>query len=94
MTQERDTTNLTAIALRYEQGQDDAPYVVAKGQREMAETLLKEAEKYSIPIQKNPDLAKILSKVECDEPIPIAAYMAVAEILKYIYAHYGKGESL
>jgi len=74
-----------AIALNYDMGEDQAPKVVAKGEGEVAKQIIKIAKENGIEIREDADLAEILSAIEIDEFIPLEAYTAVAEILKYIY---------
>lgn len=74
-----------AIALKYEQGKDDAPKVSAKGKGYLAEQIIKIAKEHGIEIREDADLATMLSKLDIDTPIPLEAYAAVAEILSYIY---------
>ena len=77
--------NLLAIALQYQDGVDEAPRVIAKGMDFIAEQIIALAKEHGIEIHEDKDLAEILSVLELDSYIPIEAYMAVAEILSYIY---------
>lgn len=79
-----------AIALGYEMGKDQAPKVLAKGEGQIALQIIKVAEENGIEIKKDASLVEILSALELDEFIPLEAYSAVAEILKYIYSKQGK----
>ncbi|MDX1950521.1 MAG: EscU/YscU/HrcU family type III secretion system export apparatus switch protein [Rickettsiales bacterium] len=79
-----------AIALGYEMGVDEAPKVLAKGEGEIAKQIIKIAEEKGIEIKKDASLVEILSALEIDDFIPLEAYSAVAEILKYIYNKQGK----
>ncbi len=75
----------TAVALRYLQGEDDAPRVVARGQGELAARILDLARRRGIPVRRDGDLAGILSKLDLGEQIPPELYQAVAEVLAYLY---------
>jgi flagellar biosynthesis protein len=44
-----------------------------------------------IEIRQDADLVSLLQAVPLDAPIPIEAYVAVAEILSYIYRRRGGG---
>lgn len=77
--------NKLAVALKYQQDLDDAPRVVAKGQKKIAEQIIAMAKENDIPIHEDADLVEILSVLDLDSYIPIEAYLAVAEILSYIY---------
>jgi flagellar biosynthesis protein len=74
-----------AVALGYDMGLDPAPKILAKGEGSIAEQIIKLAEEHRIPIRKDADLVEILSVLELDSFIPLEAYTAVAEILRYIY---------
>jgi flagellar biosynthesis protein len=79
----------TAVALRYDGGADDAPRIVAKGQGTLAEQIIALAKARGIEIRQDADLVNLLAAVPLDAPIPIEAYVAVAEILSYIYRRRG-----
>lgn len=73
------------VALKYKIHEDEAPRVIAKGQGEVARRILEIAKDNNIEIQEDADLAEILYALELDEFIPIEAYQAVADIMKFIY---------
>ena len=74
-----------AVALRYDPEKEASPKIVGKGAGHLAEKLLELAKKHNIPIHEDSDLVNILSKLELNEEIPPAAYIAVAEVLAFIY---------
>ncbi|OIQ86817.1 flagellar biosynthetic protein FlhB [mine drainage metagenome] len=76
-----------AVALSYspERG-DDAPKVTASGRGAEAEQILDLAFRQGVRVREDPDLAEILAAVEIDAVIPLSAFVAVAEILKYVYS--------
>jgi len=75
-----------AIALRYEQGKMNAPQVVAKGQRLMAERIKERARQHGVPLVENKPLARTLFKVvEVGQSIPNELFQAVAEVLAFVY---------
>ncbi|DAB29588.1 MAG TPA: type III secretion system protein [Sulfurimonas sp. UBA12504] len=74
-----------AAALRYDTTKERAPRVVAKGEGQTAENIIKIAELHNLPIRKDEDLIELLSKVELDKEVPEALYKAVAEIFSFIY---------
>lgn len=74
-----------AVALAYELDRDPAPKVVASGKGTMAEQIIKIAEEHGLHIHKDENLVEILGALEVDSFIPLEAYMAVAEILSYLY---------
>jgi flagellar biosynthesis protein len=74
-----------AIALRYQQDNNAAPKVVAKGSGFVAEKILETAKQHSVPVYQNKTLVSMLMAVELDREIPPELYQAVAEVLAYIY---------
>jgi flagellar biosynthetic protein FlhB len=76
-----------AIAIRYEQGMDQAPVVVAKGKRIIAERIRNVARENGIPVVEDKPLARgLYDMVEPGEQIPEEFFAAVAEILAYVYS--------
>ena len=76
-----------AIAIRYSQGVDEAPVVVAKGKRLVAERIRDVARKNSIPIVEDKPLARgLYDLAEPGDQIPEEFFAAVAEILAYVYS--------
>lgn len=75
----------TATALQYHADQDKAPRVVATGSGTMAERIVALAEDHDIPLISDPALAQTLAKLELDTEIPPELYLAVAQILAFVY---------
>lgn len=74
-----------AVALRYEQGTDPVPMVVAKGENLVAVQIKVLAEDHEVPIVENVELARALFKAaEPGQAIPTELYKAVAEVLAYV----------
>ena len=83
-----------AVALKYDRLQDDAPRIAAKGQGLVAEKIIELAREHGIPIQDDPDLVEVLASLEIDQEIPSEIYVAVAELLAFVYsANSGKKSS-
>lgn len=74
-----------AAALKYNEKENNAPIVTAKGKGETAKQIIKIAKANELPIRKDEDLVELLSKVELDREIPTELYKAVAEIFSFIY---------
>ena len=75
-----------AVALRYDRGQDEAPKVTAKGQGRVAENIIEIAQAHGVPVKDDPDLVEVLSTLEIDQEIPPEIYVAVAELLAFVYS--------
>ncbi len=74
-----------AVALRYKQGEDKAPVVVASGVDFMALKIKEIAYEHEIPVIENPPLARELyAKTKVDQVIPQELYQAVIEVLVMI----------
>jgi len=80
----------TAVALHYVPVDAyAAPKVVASGRGWVAEKILEVAFANGVKVREDADLAEILAAVDLDEEIPVEAFIAVAEILRYVYAANG-----
>lgn len=79
----RDNKPTTAVALRYDG--KNAPRLTAKGHGDLAEAILAKAREHGIPMQENPELCRLLARLELNESIPRELYVAVAEVLAFAY---------
>lgn len=80
-----------AVALRYREGTDQAPMILATGTGEVARQIRALARRHDIPIVRNVPLARALVEVGVDEEIPPEFYEPVAEILKFVYSLRAQG---
>jgi flagellar biosynthetic protein FlhB len=75
-----------AVAIRYDVNEMDAPVVVAKGMRLLAQRIREKAVEHDVPIIEKPELARALYKqVEVGDAIPEDLYRTVAEVLKFVF---------
>lgn len=75
-----------AVALRYDDTRMRAPRVVAKGVDVLAQQIRLVADAHRIPLVEAPPLARALyATTELGHEIPAALYVAVAQILAYVY---------
>jgi len=81
-------TSDLAVALKYDG--KNAPKVTAKGDGLTAQQILELAEKHDIPLQNQPELARILAQVPVGESIPEELYVAVAEVIAFAWFLSGK----
>jgi flagellar biosynthetic protein FlhB len=80
-----------AVALKYNIEKMNAPTVVAKGKRLIAEKIKEIATTHGVPVLENKPLARSLYElVEIGSEIPASLYKAVAEILSYVYKLKGR----
>lgn len=73
-----------SVALK-EQQDGHAPKVIAAGRGTVAEQILALAFAHGIKVREDADLAELLSAIDIDSEIPVEAFTAVAEILRYVY---------
>ena len=84
-TPRKQPRKLTAAALGYDRGTEDAPRLLARGRGDVAERILARARDHDIPIEKDPDLLQCLGSLEIGQEIPVEAYAAVAQVLAFLY---------
>jgi flagellar biosynthesis protein len=73
-----------AVALAYQSG-DAAPKVVARGRGIIAQAIIERAREHGVFVHESEELVGMLMQVELDEHIPAELYLAVAELLAWIY---------
>lgn len=78
-----------AVALGYDVG-DPAPVVLATGRGYVAEKIVEVARDHDVPLQADPILAQALSSIELGEEIPEELYVAVAEIIGFVFRASGR----
>ncbi len=75
-----------AIAIDYDPEQMRAPRVLAKGTFHVAQRIVDIAREHRVPVVQNVPLARALYRaVEVEQEIPPEMYLAVAEVLAYVY---------
>ena len=74
----------SAVALAYGQT-DAAPKVVAKGRGLIAEKIIARARESGVYVHESPELVSLLMQIDLDQRIPPQLYIAVAELLAWIY---------
>jgi len=75
----------TAVALKYDKNQNNAPKVTAKGKGHVADKIITLAQQNNIPLYKDQGLVQVLEALELNTEIPPELYRAVAEVLAFIY---------
>jgi len=75
-----------AVALKYDEKRMRAPIVVAKGVDVIAAKIREVAGENAVPIFEAPPLARVLYRnVDIGDEIPATLYIAVAQILTYVF---------
>jgi len=84
-----------AIAIKYDPAVAPAPYVVAVGERKIAQRIKELAFQAGVPVIENKPLARAMIKlVKVGTMIPVEMYLAVAEVLAFVMRQrerYGAG---
>lgn len=74
-----------AIAIKYDPAVAPAPYIVALGERKIAQRIKELAFQHGVPVIENKPLARALIKVaKVGTMIPVEMYLAVAEVLAFV----------
>ncbi len=73
-----------AVALAYQNG-DTAPKVVASGRGLIAQAIIERAKENGVYVHESEELVSMLMQVELDQHIPPQLYLAVAELLAWLY---------
>lgn len=75
-----------AVALKYDEARGAAPIVLAKGIDEVASRIRELAKNHDVLIVESPRLARaIYATTDLDAEIPAGLYLAVAQVLTYVY---------
>jgi flagellar biosynthesis protein len=83
MTSSTRTPKQVAVALTY--GNAGAPKVVAKGRGLIAQAIIERAKQNGVYVHESTELVGMLMQVELDQQIPPQLYLAVAELLAWLY---------
>lgn len=75
-----------AVALRYNSNHMGAPILVAKGADHVAQKIREIANAHDVPVLSAPPLARaVFHSTELEEQIPAGLYVAVAQVLAYVF---------
>ena len=86
-----------AVALKYDPVNSGAPVVIAKGADFLAQKIREVAAEHDVIVLQSPPLARaVYYSTELEHPIPAGLYLAVAQVLAYVYQirqyQQGKGQ--
>lgn len=73
-----------AVALAYE-ASEGAPRVVARGRGVLAQAIIEKARDAGVFVHESPELVALLMQVDLDARIPPQLYVAIAELLAWVY---------
>ena len=75
-----------AVAIKYSEGSQGAPRVVAKGADLVALRIRDVAREAKVPVLRAPPLARALyASTDLEQEIPLALYSAVAQVLAHVF---------
>lgn len=80
-----------AAALAYREG-DAAPRVVAKGRGLIADAIVEKARANGVYVHESRELLALLMQIDLDSHIPPQLYVAVAELLAWLYRLENSGQ--
>lgn len=72
-----------AVALEY--GRNKTPVVSAKGDGELAQRIVREAQRQGVYVTEDPRLLAMLNRLDVGQKIPADMFNAVAVILSWVY---------
>lgn len=78
-----------AVALKYD-SRTAAPRVVAKGYGTLAETIINTAKDHGLYVHESAELVHVLMQLDLDQQIPPELYVAIAELLAWLYQLEGR----
>lgn len=81
-----------AVAIKYDQNKMRAPILLAKGKDLVAAQIRSVAQNYKVPVVSAPALSRsIYHSTSLNREIPTGLYIAVAQVLAYVYQLKAKG---
>lgn len=83
MSEFNELLNKKAVALKYDEGNQTTPIIVAAGKGHMAEKIVETAAENGVPIYEDNSLATVLSQLNLGSQIPPEVYKTVVDI--YVY---------
>lgn len=84
MKEKENRQRAQAAALKYDQGQDNAPAIVGLGEGYVARRMLDTARQEGIPVVEDESLAQVLNRFSVGDEIPEELYEVIAQILVFI----------
>ena len=85
ISEEPENSSIAVAIAHKPTGPDSLPKVVASGRGTIADKILEIAFAEGVKVREDADLAELLAAADIDSEIPIEAFIAVAEILRYVY---------
>lgn len=81
-----------AVALKYDDNQNNAPVIVASGLGYLAEKIVEVAGENSVPVFEDSSLSTVLSQLDLGAQVPEELYRAVVDIYVYFLNYLPESE--
>jgi len=88
-SEESANTSIAVAIAHRPTGPASLPKIMASGRGNLADKILDIAFAEGVKVREDADLAEMLAAADIDTEIPVEAFIAVAEILRYVYAANG-----
>ncbi|AWL11303.1 uncharacterized protein HMF8227_00807 [Saliniradius amylolyticus] len=80
----------SAVGLKYQDGKQSAPEVIAKGFGDLAEDIIQLARENGVLVHEDEQLATFLNTLDLGQEIPPELYYVIAELIAFSYVLQGK----
>ena len=91
MDQSQGPKNKSAVALKYQQGDEaSTPTVIAKGFGDLADEIINVAKQNGVLVHEDPYLSDFLATLDLGQEIPEQLYHVIAELIAFSYVLQGK----
>lgn len=85
-----DKKNKSAVGIKYQDGNKEAPKVIAKGFGDLAEEIIQLAKQNGVLVHEDPYLSEFLTTLDLGQEIPEQLYHVIAELIAFSYVLQGK----
>lgn len=85
-----DKKTKSAVGIQYQDGNKEAPKVIAKGFGDLAQEIIEVAKQNGVLIHEDPYLSEFLARLDLGQEIPEQLYHVIAELIAFSYVLQGK----
>ncbi len=85
-----DKKTKSAVGIQYQEGNKEAPKVIAKGFGDLAQEIIEVAKQNGVLIHEDPYLSEFLARLDLGQEIPDQLYHVIAELIAFSYVLQGK----
>jgi flagellar biosynthesis protein len=80
----------SAVGIKYQEGDENAPKIIAKGFGELADEIILLAQESGVLVHEDPYLSEFLARLDLGQEIPEQLYHVIAELIAFSYVLQGK----